>query len=66
MSNLTIDEILSVFVDEIKFNTIPLEVIDQAKRCILDTLGVIIGGYNTSEKPDYYMYNYQLMNYSRK
>ncbi|UCH32059.1 MAG: MmgE/PrpD family protein [Candidatus Bathyarchaeota archaeon] len=40
-------ESLTDFIAELSFNKLPLDVVNQAKTCLLDTLGVILGGSKT-------------------
>jgi 2-methylcitrate dehydratase PrpD len=43
----TVSNQLANFVHDFDFDNLSSKVIHQAKRCILDTVGVIIAGYNT-------------------
>ncbi len=47
-SPLLIAEQLSEFVAELSIETIPFEVIDEARRCMLDTTDVIIAGQSSN------------------
>jgi len=43
-----ISELLVDFLYDLNYDNLPSEVIHQAKRCLLDYLGVALGGSNTS------------------
>jgi 2-methylcitrate dehydratase PrpD len=46
---MTIASILGEFASNITFEYLPKEVVKRAKACIIDTLGVIIGGIDTEQ-----------------
>jgi 2-methylcitrate dehydratase PrpD len=46
-SSLFIAQQLATFVEGLSLDTIPLSVIEEAKRCLLDTTGVIVAGQST-------------------
>ena len=46
-SNQGISELLVNFLYNLNYDDLPSEVVDQAKRCLLDYLGVILAGSTT-------------------
>jgi 2-methylcitrate dehydratase PrpD len=47
MSNLAVSERLAVFIKNLEYDNLPKAVIEQAKRCLLDTIGVTLAGFRT-------------------
>jgi len=47
MSNLSVSERLAVFIKNLEYDNLPKAVIEQAKRCLLDTIGVTLAGFRT-------------------
>lgn len=46
-NSLSVIDRLSDFVSALDLDRIPLAVVDEARRCVLDTFGVIVGGQNS-------------------
>ena len=54
ISDVSIVDELDEFVGKLKLDNVPTEVVDEAKRCILDTASIIIVGQQSSvKKPAY-------------
>jgi len=47
MSKSSIAERLAFFAKNLEYEDLPKTVVEQAKRCLLDTIGVILAGYKT-------------------
>lgn len=47
MSRLSIAKILAEFATNLEYNDLPKSVVEQAKRCLLDTIGVTLAGSRT-------------------
>lgn len=47
MSKSSIAERLAFFAKNLEYEDLPKTVVEQAKRCLLDTIGVVLAGYKT-------------------